>query len=75
MKLLLVALLRIVAVVAAAVASPFLNLELSSEWESWKEFHGKVYDQKEEGWRWIIWGKNLKKIAVHNLEHSMGKHI
>ncbi|XP_061426793.1 LOW QUALITY PROTEIN: procathepsin L-like [Lethenteron reissneri] len=74
MKLLLVALLGLVAAVSVAVASPFLDPELSSEWESWKEFHGKTYDQKEEGWRRMIWEKNLKKIAVHNLEHSMGKH-
>ncbi|XP_061426936.1 procathepsin L-like [Lethenteron reissneri] len=74
MKLLLVALLGLVAVVSAAVASPFLDPELSPEWESWKEFHGKTYGEKEEGWRRMIWEKNLKRISVHNLEHSMGKH-
>ncbi|XP_078730908.1 procathepsin L-like isoform X2 [Lampetra fluviatilis] len=74
MKLLLVALLGVVAVVSAAVASPLLDPELSPEWESWKEFHGKTYGEKEEGWRRMIWEKNLKMISVHNLEYSMGKH-
>ncbi|XP_032814086.2 cathepsin S-like [Petromyzon marinus] len=74
MKLLLVTLLVVMAVVAVAVTSLFLVPELSSKWESWKEFHGKAYDQKEEGWRRMIWGKNLKKITVYNLEHFMGKH-
>nr|XP_032813814.1 LOW QUALITY PROTEIN: uncharacterized protein LOC116944364 [Petromyzon marinus] len=41
-KLLLVTPLVVVAVVAAAVASPFLDPELSSEWESWKEFYDKA---------------------------------
>ncbi|XP_032824759.2 procathepsin L-like isoform X1 [Petromyzon marinus] len=74
MKLLLVALLGVVALVSAALASPFLDPELSPEWESWKEFHGKTYGEEEEGWRRMIWEKNLKMISMHNLEHSMGKH-
>ncbi|KPP66081.1 cathepsin L-like [Scleropages formosus] len=61
---------------AAACAAPgFLDPQLDQHWHQWKSWHGKTYLEKEEGWRRIIWEKNLKKIELHNLEHSMGKHL
>ncbi|XP_048115036.1 cathepsin La isoform X1 [Alosa alosa] len=51
-----------------------LDAQLDEQWRLWKNWHSKDYHPKEEGWRRIVWEKNLKKIELHNLEHSMGKH-
>uniref|UniRef100_A0A4W4E3F4 Cathepsin La n=1 Tax=Electrophorus electricus TaxID=8005 RepID=A0A4W4E3F4_ELEEL len=59
---------------SAAFAAPRLDRELDPHWEQWKGWHNKMYHEKEEGWRRMVWEKNLKKIELHNLEHSMGKH-
>ncbi|XP_028851625.1 cathepsin La [Denticeps clupeoides] len=59
---------------AAAAAAPTLDARLDPHWDQYKSFHSKKYQEKEEGWRRMVWEKNLKKIEMHNLEHSMGKH-
>ncbi|XP_020661487.2 procathepsin L [Pogona vitticeps] len=58
----------------ACFAAPNLDPALDTHWNSWKTWHGKKYHEKEEGWRRMIWEKNLKMIELHNLDHSLGKH-
>ncbi|CAH2294283.1 cathepsin L1 [Pelobates cultripes] len=71
----MVLLWSIVAVCLTAVcAAPSMDPELDSHWQLWKSWHAKSYSGKEEGWRRLVWEKNLKMIEMHNLDHSMGKH-
>ncbi|XP_028661381.2 cathepsin La [Erpetoichthys calabaricus] len=60
--------------VTAASAAPSLDPLLDEHWELWKGWHNKKYHEKEEGWRRMVWEKNLRKIELHNLEQTMGKH-
>ncbi|KAL2099931.1 hypothetical protein ACEWY4_004325 [Coilia grayii] len=48
--------------------------QLDDHWHLWKSWHSKDYHPKEEVWRRTVWEKNLKKIELHNLEQSLGKH-
>ncbi|XP_030644046.1 cathepsin La [Chanos chanos] len=59
---------------SVALAAPNLDPQLDEHWEQWKSWHNKNYHTQEEGWRRMIWEKNLGKIELHNLEHSLGKH-
>ncbi|XP_041098477.1 procathepsin L-like [Polyodon spathula] len=59
---------------AVASAAPSLDPLLDDHWHLWKNWHSKKYHEKEEGWRRMVWEKNLRKIELHNLEHSLGKH-
>ncbi|XP_013412321.1 cathepsin L1 isoform X4 [Lingula anatina] len=48
---------------------------LDSEWETWKNFHGKSYrSYDEELYRRAIWEDRLEWIAKHNREYDMGLH-
>ncbi|KAM4746602.1 procathepsin L-like [Anableps anableps] len=60
--------------VSAGLSAPSSDPMLDQHWELWKNRYNKTYVEKEEGWRRMVWEKNLKKIELHNLEHSMGKH-
>uniref|UniRef100_A0A3Q3QHT4 Cystein proteinase inhibitor protein salarin n=1 Tax=Monopterus albus TaxID=43700 RepID=A0A3Q3QHT4_MONAL len=67
--------LAVLAVCLSAVLSaPIMDPQLDGHWNLWKSWHTKKYHDKEELWRRMIWEKNLRKIELHNLEHSMGKH-
>ncbi|XP_060091433.1 procathepsin L [Heteronotia binoei] len=59
---------------SACLAAPGLDPSLDDHWQMWKTWHKKEYHEKEEGWRRLVWEKNLKMIELHNLDHSMGKH-
>ena len=70
--------LRLLLVSIAAlvvVATPIPDLTLDKDWEMWKDYYDKNYDDKHsELERRMIWEKNLNKINLHNLEYSMGMH-
>uniref|UniRef100_A0A8C7JLB4 Cathepsin L1-like n=2 Tax=Oncorhynchus kisutch TaxID=8019 RepID=A0A8C7JLB4_ONCKI len=58
---------------SAVFAAPMFDSQLEGHWHLWKNWHSKNYHESEEGWRRMVWEKNLKKIEMHNLDHSMGK--
>uniref|UniRef100_A0A3B5PU01 Cathepsin L n=1 Tax=Xiphophorus maculatus TaxID=8083 RepID=A0A3B5PU01_XIPMA len=59
---------------SAVLPAPTVDFQLDEHWNLWKSWHNKKYHEREEGWRRMVWEKNLKKIELHNLEQSMGKH-
>uniref|UniRef100_A0A8C9MMF6 Cathepsin L n=1 Tax=Serinus canaria TaxID=9135 RepID=A0A8C9MMF6_SERCA len=58
----------------AVLGAPRLDPELDDHWQLWKSWHKKDYHEREEGWRRVVWEKNLKMIEIHNLDHALGKH-
>jgi len=65
--------LTLLALVAVGIALP-VDIDLDPQWEAFKSFHGKKYAASEDGLRRLIWEENLKRVALHNLEASIGKH-
>jgi len=63
----------LLALIAVGFALP-LDSDLEPQWEAYKSFHTKKYTSSEEGLRRLIWEENLKRVALHNLEASIGKH-
>lgn len=55
-------------------ASGALDPALEEGWRGWKTFHAKEYPEEAEAFRRAVWEKNLRRIAHHNLEESLGKH-
>ncbi|XP_072338895.1 cathepsin L2-like isoform X1 [Scyliorhinus torazame] len=60
----------LVAIVSSSMSDPTLD----EAWFSWKSFHRKQYNKNAASYRRMVWDENMKYIAKHNLEHSMGKH-
>jgi len=65
--------LILLAVIAVGFALP-IDSDLDSEWDAFKAYHGKKYVASEDDLRRLIWEENLKRVALHNLEASIGKH-
>ncbi|XP_078411793.1 procathepsin L-like [Cetorhinus maximus] len=60
--------------VLAVTASPLIDPLLTEGWGNWKALHQKQYTETEEQIRRMVWEKNFRFVAYHNLEYSMGKH-
>ncbi|XP_068616505.1 cathepsin S, ortholog 2, tandem duplicate 2 [Brachionichthys hirsutus] len=60
---------------AAAAAAAMFDSGLDAHWGMWKQKYGRKYqNQVEDSVRRALWEENLRLIAVHNLEASMGLH-
>ncbi|XP_051852934.1 procathepsin L-like [Antechinus flavipes] len=55
-------------------AVPKLDRTLDAQWYQWKAKHRRTYEANEDDWRRATWEKNLRRIEMHNLEYSAGKH-
>ena len=59
--------MKILLVLLSIAALSSANLQLKTEWESWKREHGKFYaDDLEESLRHAIWFQNYHYIEQHN---------
>ncbi|XP_074137773.1 procathepsin L-like [Sminthopsis crassicaudata] len=55
-------------------AVPKVDRTLDAQWYQWKAQHKRAYRENEDDWRRATWEKNLRRIEMHNLEYSAGKH-
>lgn len=56
-----VALMSFVMLAGSAHGAPTTNFTRNHEWEAWKEFYKKSYeDEQEESFRQAVWTSNLK---------------
>ncbi|XP_074056117.1 procathepsin L [Macrotis lagotis] len=55
-------------------AVPQIDRSLDAQWHQWKSKHRRTYEVNEDNWRRATWEKNLRRIEMHNLEYSAGKH-
>ncbi|XP_055946895.1 procathepsin L-like [Argiope bruennichi] len=60
----------------AVAASRHIQLEpkLNEHWENFKKVFGKVYDEREEIHRRMIWEKKVSDVIRHNLYYDLGLH-
>ena len=65
--------MRCLIVAILVVCASSLN-PLDKDWEAYKALHGKIYEGVVDTSRRVIWEKNLKIIAKHNIEASNGLH-
>jgi len=45
-----------------------------AEWITWKNTHGKVYEQHEESHRRSVWEENKRFVLKHNYQYDIGVH-
>lgn len=50
------------------------DYSLEVQWIKWKVMYNRLYGMNEEGWRRVVWEKNMKMIELYNQEYREGKY-